>query len=284
MLTFCNIAPNYDNLVSSLDVKGLKESINSVHDTISSTTQNFYIIQATFAAFITAIYVAIFILALSYGKMRYDFIRNFMFVVCLIFVLAITGSIIAIFVRMDKPNKKLYDKLDKFDPKKQSSCRIIKNIDTDEKYFKNETGKAEFYKLPVAEMRNKETYYKSGYKLAKKDADGAESKSDIDEFYGGKGTCIALRDDLNNVLDGFKWLYLLVALSGLLSIFLIFLLLCVGSCWYLNHLRKLDLIKKDGINRHNKWLNKDGFFQKLNLQYYILGNKWRTFWDGIFNK
>lgn len=91
-----------------------------------------------------------------------------MFVVCLIFVLAITGSIIAIFVRMDKPNEELLNKLDKFDPKKQSSCRIIKNINTDEKYFKNETGKAKFCKLPVAEMRNKETYYKSGYKLIKK--------------------------------------------------------------------------------------------------------------------
>ena len=105
---------------------------------------------------------------------------------------------------MDRPNEELLNKLDKFDSKKQSSYRIVKNINTDEKYFVSEDGKAEFDKLSIDDMRNKKAYYESGYRLTKKDSDGSESESDIEEFCDGKKSCNEFCKDLKNVLDGFK--------------------------------------------------------------------------------
>ena len=128
-------------------------------------------------------------------------------------------------------------------------------------------------------MRNKKVYYESGYKLTKKDSDWSESESDIEEFYGGKKTCIELREDLKNVLDGFKWLYLLVALSSLLSIFLIYLLLCLGAKTYQNYLRTLDITKPiKNFKRQGTWLSKSGFFQSLSVQYEWILTYWQSLW------
>ena len=65
----------------------------------------------------------------------------------------------------------------KLDPNLQSSCRIIKNINTDEKYFVPEDGRAEFDKLSIDDMRKKKVYYDSGYKLTK-----GETESDLTKY------------------------------------------------------------------------------------------------------
>ena len=65
---------------------------------------------------------------------------------------------------------------------------------------------------------------------------------------------------------------------------MIYLILCCASKAYSNHLRTLDDLNKDGLKRQNTWLNKDGFFQDLGLQYERLQVKWTMFWAGVFSE
>ena len=208
-----------------------------------------------------------------------------MLLVCALFVVWILGTIVKLYLTMDRPNEELLKQLDNFDPKKRWSCKIIKNINTDEKYFVSEDGRAEFDKLSIDDMRNKKVYYESGYKLTKKDSDESESESDIEEFWGGKKTCNEMCENLKDVRDGFKWLYFLAVLSGLLSRFLIFLIMIWASKAYSNFLRHLDLEKIGGrVGRQNAWLNnKEGFFQTLSDKYEIFQAKWAVYWENIFN-
>ena len=48
-----------------------------------------------------------------------------------------------------------------------------------------------------------------------------------------------------------------------------------------NYLRYVDLIKGDGLDRQNKWLNKNGFLQKMALSYEKLQARWSLFWYSL---
>ena len=58
---------------------------------------------------------------------------------------------------------------------------------------------------------------------------------------------------------------------------MIYLLLCCASKAYSNHLRTLDDINADSLERQNKWLNKNGVFQNLSEQFETLQFKWVMF-------
>ena len=112
--------------------------------------------------------------------------------------------------------KNLNDKLDSIDPTK-TSYQIIKNIDNDEKYFSKD-GKAEFDKLSIDDMRNKKVYYESGYKLTK-----GETESDLTKYLGGKADHENLINNIKDVLESYKLMFLLTALTVVVAIVIVYI-------------------------------------------------------------
>ena len=167
-----------------------------------------------FAAYIVATYIAALLLIIKTQRcQKLDIVRIIMPGFIIATILGIIAAMISIFVRLDKPQDELSDKLDELDPKKQSSCRIIKNVDNDKKYFYNSKGeedKAEFDKLQVAEMRNKRIYYELGYKSVKNDAT-EKTVSDIEEYFGGRDKCNEFIKNLKDVNESFGYLHILTA-------------------------------------------------------------------------
>ena len=98
---------------------------------------------------------------------------------------------------MISSRENLNDKLNDIDPKK-TSYQIIKNIDSDEKYFVSEDGKAEFDKLSIDDMRNKKVYYESCYKLTK-----GETESDLTKYLGGKKAHEDLIANIKEIIESY---------------------------------------------------------------------------------
>ena len=231
-----------------------------------------------FAAYIVATYIAALLLIIKTQRcQKLDIVRIIMPGFIIATILGIIAAMISIFVRLDKPQDELSDKLDELDPKKQSSCRIIKNVDNDKKYFYNSKGeedKAEFDKLQVAEMRNKKIYYELGYKSVKNDAT-EKTVSDIEEYFGGRDKCNEFIKNLKDVNESFGYLHILTAWVSLLSLFMTLLVLALSGLFYMNWLRTQDEIYH--TERQEAWLNKCGLVQSLTTaftfaQYYI--TKW----------
>ena len=122
-------------------------------------------------------------------------------IICIIICLI---GIIASVSRTEVQIKKVEDKLDKLDPKKQSSYNIIRCINNDKKYLYNDQGdsdETEFNKLSIVEIRRLKVYYALDYKLAKKDTVGVEIESDLEEYLGGKNESYKLIGDLFDITD-----------------------------------------------------------------------------------
>ena len=136
-----SIKENYDNLVSSLDVKKLKDNLYDVRNTINSAKIKFSIMYALFSA--TTIVLCIIFCNL-YGdpnknsidqKMDEWIKKMFAILPTIICIIICLIGIIASVSRTEVQIKKVEDKLDKLDPKKQSSYNIIKCINNDKKVF-----------------------------------------------------------------------------------------------------------------------------------------------------
>ena len=82
------------------------------------------------------------------------------------------------------------------------------------------TGKAEFDKLSPDDMRNKKVYYESGYKLTK-----GETESDLTKYLGGKVAHEELINNIKDVIESYKWMYALTALTVVASIVLFYVLI-----------------------------------------------------------
>ena len=181
-----NMKTNYDSLVSSLNVKELKDSLIDIFDTIKKEEFKFSIMYST--------YIAIMILPCVLILLLYDNVevaviitkKIFLILPVIISVIICVIGIIASVCTIEIQVNSVETRLNKLDPNLQSSCRIIKKTNNDKKYFKYETGKTEFDKLSVAEIRELKTYYESDYMSTKKDADGADIESDLEEYLGGR--------------------------------------------------------------------------------------------------
>ena len=201
----------------------LRTSIDSTSDDINSISSHFYIMVATFAALIIIATIIIITILLN-GKIKNLASVLFKYcgliiLICLVLI-SLGVSAIAILYRLDKPNIELKSKLDKLDPSKKDSYAIVQNINNDKVYFDSKADKAKFNNLEPIKAKNKKVYYESGY-MTKKNKD---KESDLEEYFGGQDNAKLFMENLKDVGNGFYWLILLGILSGLLLIFIIYLI------------------------------------------------------------
>ncbi|WP_406533763.1 hypothetical protein, partial [Methanobrevibacter sp.] len=167
---------------------------------------------------LTAIVLAVFIKLKNTRHDTYT-IKDFgSFIAIGLILLCTMGSIIVICNNMSSSNGSLENNLMKINPEEQSSYAIIKNINSDKKYFYNNEGKedkTEFSDLTNDEMRNIKIYYESGYKSIKNDT------SDIEEYLGGKKGCEELVKNFEKAQETYKLTYILTGLAALMIILLV---------------------------------------------------------------
>ena len=256
--------------------------------------QRFYIMMGIFAAFnVIGLAVIIFLVSKSNARGKFEIERGIMPWVVGISILAIIATIIDTLLRIDIPLNKLSDKLDEFDPKKQSSCTIVRHISSDKKYLYNDQGepdKTKFNKLSSSELRELKFYYESGYKSIKNDAAGAETESDLAEYFGSKNGCEELIEDLKDVSGGFRWVYIVAGWCGILPFFITYLILCVAADAYRKYLRDLNADDvsavyppREGQIKRIEWIRKPGFFQKLVIGHNTLQLRIRVFFYDLYD-
>ena len=272
-----NVKASYDNVVSTLDTEKINENINSVHDEIGSYVQKFYITMGVFTAFnVICLTIAILLANKASRRGHFDIERVLLPWVVGITILTVIATIIDTLLRIDIPLNKLSDKLDEFDPKKQSSCTIVQRISSDKKYLYNDQGepdKTKFNKLSSSELRELKFYYESGYKSIKNDTAGAETESDLAEYFGSKKGCEELIEDLKDVSGGFRWVYIVAGWCGILPFFITYLILCVAADAYRKYSRDLNI----------EWIRKPGFFQKLVIGHNTLQLRIRVFFYDLYD-
>ena len=71
-------------------------------------------------------------------------------------------------------------------------------------------------------MRNKKVYCESGYKLTK-----GETESDLTKYLGGKKAHLELIDNIDDVLESYKWIFVLTALAAVAIGILIYILVAL---------------------------------------------------------
>ena len=171
---------------------------------------------------LTAIVLAVFIKLKNTRHDAYT-IKDFgSFIAIGLILLCTIGSIIFICNNMSSSNGSLENNLMKINPEEQSSYAIIKNINSDKKYFYNNEGKedkTEFSDLTNDEMRNIKIYYESGYKSIKNDT------SDIEEYLGGKKGCEELVKNFEKAQETYKLTYILTGLAALMIILLVIMMI-----------------------------------------------------------
>ncbi len=264
-----HIKENYDTLTSGLNMEELRTSINSTCDDINSISSHFYIMVATFAALIIVATIVIITILLR-GKLR-NFIRVLLdycglIILISLVLIALGVSALAILYRLDKPNIELKSKLDKLDPSKKDSYAIVQNINNDKVYFDSKADKAKFNNLEPIKAKNKKVYYESGY-MTKKNKD---NESDLEEYFGGQDNAKLFMENLKDVGNGFYWLILLGILSGLLLIFIIYLIffawMANSASSKMNDLRLYDMYR--GTYELQNWENEHPFLKSLPLKYF----------------
>ena len=68
-------------------------------------------------------------------------------------------------------------------------------------------------------MRNKKVYYESGYKLTK-----GETESDLTKYLGGKVAHEELINNIKDVIESYKLMFLLTAFKVVTTIVLVYIL------------------------------------------------------------
>ena len=68
-------------------------------------------------------------------------------------------------------------------------------------------------------MRNKKVYYESGYKLTK-----GETESDLTKYLGGKAAHENLIANIEDVIESYKFMFLLTAFIAVAAIVLVYIL------------------------------------------------------------
>jgi uncharacterized membrane protein len=179
-------------------------------------------------------------------------------------ILAAIISIIVICNNMSSSDVSLKDHLMKINPEDQSSYRIVKNINNDSKYFADETGKDEFDKLSIDEMRNKKSYYDSNHKLIKKDTVKDEAESDIQEYFGGKNGCEELIKNIDELAEAYKFTYAITTLSALIILLMIIFMVKAYSRRYITS-KSYNQLSAFASPEDLEKLN-DGLMKNLTLQ------------------
>ena len=214
-----NIRNRYNDVVSVVGLKELKEITLSEIKSVDNAKLTYLVVHSITVALVGILTASIIFIAIKKGLItdqKWKFISAA--VIGLIFIVTLLWAIFNVLNTMGSSRKNLNDKLDSIDPTK-TSYRIIKNIDNDEKYFVSEDGKAEFEKLSVDDMRNKKVYYESGYKLAK-----GETESDLTKYLGGKAAHEELINNIKDVIESYKWMFLLTAFTVVVIIVLSYIL------------------------------------------------------------
>ena len=141
----------------------------------------------------------------------------------------------------------------------------MQNINNDKVYFDSKADKAKFNNLEPIKAKNKKVYYESGY-MTKKNKD---KESDLEEYFGGQDNAKLFMENLKDVGNGFYWLILLGILSGLLLIFIIYLIF-FASMAKLSALKIIDLRQWDnnyGTDFLTEWQNEHPFLDSLPAKY-----------------
>ncbi len=250
-----NIKTNYDSLVSILDVSKLKSDIDSRLTTIDEIELRYIIIHTTMSAITAILFIALIV------QHKTPFKTNVILGIGVgLIILAAVISIIVICNNMSSSDVSLKDHLMKINSEDQSSYRIIKNVNNDSKYFAYETGKDEFDKLTIYEMRNKKLYYDSNHKLIKKDTVKDETESDIEEYFGGKNRCEELLKDIDELAEAYKFTYAITTLSALMILLMIIFMVkgCysqLSTMWNQKILQKINELNSEGLMKNQKLQN-----------------------------
>ena len=90
------------------------------------------------------------------------------------------------------------------------------------------------------------------------------AESDLAVFFGGKNEVNEFTNNLNDLIDSFKYMHILNALCAILMLWFIFILLGVIGATYSNHLKTLDDEARGivgYVKQQDAWLNKNGILQ-----------------------
>ena len=248
----------------------MKEITKSEIESVNNAELTYQVLHGTALAIVGALTALIFIIAFKKGLIKDNKWKSILTVVIgFALIVSLLGAIIGVLNTMGSSREELDKKLDSIDPTK-TSYQIIKNINNDEKYFSKD-GKAEFDKLSIDDMRNKKVYYESGYKLYESGykLTKGETESDLTKYLGGKKAHLELIDNIKDVVESYKWMFLLTALAavaiGILLYFIVSLIKEVkeAEIWYnreqlarINYERELlDVNDQEDIEGYIEWMD-----------------------------
>ena len=281
------VTENYNGVVSITNMDNLKKSVEDEIDEIDNLEVTYAVMYSVFTVFFIALVAAYFIIA----KMGVDEMKmthfEWIFVIlpAVLIILGMIAGIISVFAVLESPRDELVEKINKLnkDTNDSSNYKLLENINNDKKYFVDKDGKSNFNSLPPAEIKNKKSYYELGYKQDKINNGIMVAESDLAVFFGGKNEVNEFANNLNDLIDSFKYMHILNALCAILMLWFILIVLGVIGATYSNHLKTLDdeaLAKHmvGYVKQQDAWLNKNGILQISSDIY----NRCRFYWIMFF--
>ncbi|MBP5256941.1 MAG: hypothetical protein J6Y96_01145, partial [Mycoplasma sp.] len=158
----------------------------------------------------------------------------------IILFLILIGLLIAAEVKLSSQITNLQNSMENIGDNKNKNYALIKNIETDVKYFEGKDAKETWEKdgsHDVQVWKSKKYYYESGYKEKKVSADGTITPSDHEEFLGGKTNADNLKENSKSLIKTYK-IFSVIIIVTIVIVAILFV-------WYVNKCKGKD--KKNDI-------------------------------------
>ncbi len=267
------IKESYNAVVSTIQVDRMINEIQSELDNLKSVEITYSVLLSSFTLIITILFIASLLVINNcnsfMGQMSCkgsfeSFKKVFIVIPYVVMVLGLIIGIVSVIIRMEIPRSDLNNKLNELETGSKK-YKIIMNINNDAKYFANADGKINFNTLTTAEIKNKKSYYELGYKQQKLNESTNKKESDLEEYFGGQENITDILNNLDNIIESFKWLHILTASFVLLTLWYVFIIIGVIGINQLD-IRRADDLSKAAIGvknkfDHNKWLKSKGILQ-----------------------